>query len=169
MKNLLKIIDSTAIALGKTAAWLAAALVALISLEIILRNVFTSPTAWNYETVLMTAGAIYGFGWYYAQRLKVHIRVDVIYNRFSPRVRAGIDTVSALIFFFPLIGLFAYVSVKQAVTAFVRHEVSTLSYWYPPLGPIRTVIALAFILLFIQGLAQFIRDCFMLVRNKSYD
>jgi len=51
----------------------------------------------------------------------------------------------------------------------MNHLVSNLTYWYPPLAPFRTVVALAFLLLAIQGVAQFIRDFYRLIRNKSYD
>ncbi len=169
MKKVLKAIDSLTNTVGKLAAWLAVILVAIISLEIILLKVFVAPAVWSFETILMVAGALYVIGWSYAHFNKANIRVDVIYSRLRPRAKAAIDVIGTIVFFFPLIGLFTYYSIVRAVQAITRHEVSNLSYWYPPLGPFRTVIAAAFVLLFLQGLAHFIRDCYVLLRSKPYD
>jgi TRAP-type mannitol/chloroaromatic compound transport system permease small subunit len=169
MKTVLKSIDAIINNVGKISAFLAVILISLISLEIILLKVFTAPASWSFETILMVAGVFYAIGWSYAQNKRAHIRVDVIYSRFKPRVKAAIDVIGSLLCFFPLISLFAYIAVVRTVQAFERHEVSNLSYWYPILWPFRAVIAIAFIILFLQGLAQFIQDFYFLVRNKSYD
>lgn len=169
MKAIVKTIGLVTNKVGRTGAWLSLALVVLICLETILRDVFHSPTSWNYETVLMVGGTLYAFGWAYAQYLRVHIRVDVIYSHFPLRGRAAIDVFGALLFYFPLVGAFVFTAVKRAYQSFIGHERGILSYWYPPLAPLRTVIALAFILLFVQGVAQFISDLHVLLAGEEYD
>jgi len=169
VKSVLRAIDFISDQTGKIACWLAVVLVALISYEVTLRYVFNAPTIWNFETSLMAGATMMAFGWAYAHRHHHHIRVDVFYSRLSPRARAGIDVFGTLLFFFPLIFTFVRTSILWAKDAWMNHLVSNLTYWYPPLAPFRTVVALAFLLLAIQGVAQFIRDFYRLIRNKSYD
>ena len=169
MRNFLKIIDSISEWTGKTACWLAAALVGLISLEVILRYVFNSPTMWGYETQLMAGGVLYAMGWAYAQRYHAHIRIDVIYTRLPPRFRAGIDVFGTLLILFPLLGVFTYAAVGQAVHSWKIGEVGLETYWYPPMAPFRTAVAFGFLIFAFQGLVQFIRNSYLLIRNKNYD
>jgi len=169
MRSFLKIIDSISDWTGKTTCWLAAALVGLISLEVILRYVFNSPTMWGYETQLMAGGVLYAMGWAYAQRHRAHIRIDIVYLRLPPRYRAGIDVFGTFFTFFPLLGVFTYAAINKAVISWKIGEVGVATWWYPPLAPFRTAVAIGFLIFFLQGLAQFIRDFYRLVRNKNYD
>jgi len=100
---------------------------------------------------------------------KNHVRIDVFYGRLSPRGKAVIDVIGTLVAFFPLIILFVYVCAIRAWDSYVTNEVSWQSYWYPVLWPYRTLVTLGFILLLLQGSAQFFRDFYLLVRNKPYD
>ena len=169
MKHFLKTIDSISEWTGKTACWLAVAIVALISFEVMMRYIFNSPTMWGYETQLMTGAALYSLSWAYAQRYNSQIRIDVIYTRLSPRFRAGIDAFGALFIFFPILLVLIYGAIWRTVAAWETGEVGKWFYWCPPLGPIRTVVAFGFVIFALQGVANFIRDAYFLVRNKSYD
>jgi len=166
MKTILRTIDSISNATGKTARWLAPAIVALIALEVIMRYIFNAPTMWNYETVMMAGGCMIALSWTYVHRHQCHIRIDVIYSHLSPRARAGIDVAGTLLLFFPLIFLFTGVSILWALDSWATGEVSIDTYWYPPLAPFRTVAAIGFILLSFQGIVQFIRDFYLLIGRK---
>ena len=169
MKSFLKIIDSISEWAGRTACWLAAALVGLISFEVTMRYAFNSPTIWGYETQLMVGGSLYCLSLAYAQKHHAQIRIDVIYTRLSPRFKAGIDTFGTFFLFFPIFGAFTYGAVNKAIYAWRIGEVGTWFYWFPPLAPFRTVIAFGFLIFALQGVANFIRDAYYLVRNKNYD
>ncbi len=41
--------------------------------------------------------------------------------------------------------------------------------WYPPAGPLRTVVFYGLALFALQGIAQFIRDLHLLIKNKQYE
>ena len=169
MRKFVKVIDYISDNTGKQASWLAAVLVLLISLEIIMREVFNKPTYWNFETSLMVGGTMMSAGWAYAMRHRAHIRVDVFYSRLSQKGKAMIDILGTFVFFFPLVSIFCMASFVRMRDAWVRHQVSYMTYWYPPIAPFRTVIFVAFLLLGIQGLANFISDLRVLLRDKPYD
>ncbi len=169
MRRVLKVIDNTNEQVGRVFRWGLVVLVLIVSYEVMARYVFGAPTKWSYETDMMLSGSVYALAWAYALRHKAHVRIDLFYSRLSPRGKATTDVIGALIAFFPLIIMFTYISAFRAWDSFATGEVSFKSYWYPPLWPYRAAITLGFILLLVQGFAQFYRDIYMLVRNKPYD
>ncbi len=86
------------------------------------------------------------------------MRVDVIYNKFSPKTKLIIDMVFTIIFFFPVYGLLAYYFGVNTWNAFVIKRYDINSIWYPVVWPYMTAITLGFALLFVQGIATFLRD-----------
>ena len=169
MRKILKTIDAISDRAGKIMCWLATLLVALVSSEVIMRYVFNSPTMWNYETSMMVGGTLFAMGWAYALRHHSHVRVDVFYTRLAPRGRAVIDVLGALLLFFPLMAMFTSVSTAWAWQAWEIMEKSVETYWYPIIAPFRTMVAIGFMLITLQGIARFIRDFHLLVRNQAYD
>jgi len=169
MRAILKVIDSISQQVGSSARWLCPALVVVGAYDTIMRYAFNAPTVWGYETMIMLGGATYALGWAYDQLHKSHIRVDVFYSRLSARRRAIMDVVCAAIFFFPLMGILLKTSIFWAVRAWARSEVMIESYWYPPAAPFRTAIAVGICLFALQGLAQFIRDLYFVIRRKALD
>ena len=167
MNRFLEVIDSISEWGGKATRWLVAALVLVMTTEVIMRYVFNSPTLWAFETAIMLAATVYVIGWAYTQLYQKHIRVEVFYLRFSPRARAFVDALGMLFLAFPILAIMIINSVNYAAIAWATRERMDLSIWYPPAAPLRTIIALGFILLTLQCLAQFVRDVRRLLRSKS--
>jgi len=105
----------------------------------------------------------------YTHRHHGHVRVDVFYTRFPPKWKTIIDIVFALLLFFPLLITLTYAAASGMRHSWAAGEVLIGTIWYPPAGPIRTVMFLGLFLLALQGVAQFIRDLYLLIRNKPYD
>lgn len=169
MRKLLKFIDATSLWAGKIVRWLPVALVLIMSYEVFMRYVLNSPTMWAYETMIMTGAAMYALAWAYVHREKAHIRVDVFYSRLSSKGKALIDALCTVFLFVPLISLLSYVAFSWMVRAWKIGEKSVETFWYPPIAPLRTAVFIGLVLFGLQGLAQFIRDVYLLLRNKSYD
>jgi len=169
MKKILKVIDLISDQTGKIVSWLSVSLVALITIEVTMRYVFDAPTMWNYETSMMTGGAMVVLAWAYVHSHNSHVRVDVLYSRCSPRSKALIDVIGTLLLFFPLIFLFTNTSISHAVESWQTGERSIQTYWYPPLAPFRLIVAIGFALLAVQGIATFVRNLNLLIKNKVYD
>ena len=169
MKAVLRTIDSISQWTGKSARWLALGLVLVMANETVMRYVFNRPTVWGFETAVMMGASLYALGACYAHWRHSHIRIDVIYSRLSLRKQKIIDVVGTLFVAFPLMLVLVTASVSNAWQAWVGHETLKLTFWYPPSGPLRTAVAVGFILLTLQVIAQFVRDVHLLIRNKAYD
>ena len=168
MRKILRIIDQISELAGNSVRWLCIFLVALLVFEVTMRFVFRNPTMWAFETSMIAGVVIYVFSWSYVHRHRGHIRVEILYAALPPRGQAMIDVIGHILFFFPLFIVFTYVSVGEAWESWVTNERLTLTQWYPPVAPLRTLVAIASLLLVLQGAATFIRDAYQLVRNKSY-
>jgi len=169
MKSILRFIDSLNSWTGKIIRFLAIALVLIMTYEVFMRYVLNSPTMWAYETVIMIGAGMYALAWGYVHRENAHVRVDLIYARLSARGKALVDALCTLFLFFPLIGLLGWMAFTWMVRAWKIGEKSVETYWYPPISPLRTAVFVGLVLFGLQGLAQFIRDVYLLARNKKYD
>jgi len=138
----------------------------VMAIAVIMRYVFGAATLWAYEVGLMVGATFYALAWSYVHRHGGHIRVDVLYTRLSPRGKAIIDVVGALLLFIPLMILLVSLSVDWAWRAWEINEKMYETGWYPPAAPLRTAVALGICLFALQGIAQFIRDLYLLTRNK---
>ena len=132
----------------------------VIIYEVTLRKAFGQPTVWAYETSMMLGGAIAYLSWGFVQLRKSHIRIDMFYNRMSPRGRALVDIIGALVFFFPFFAVFLRTAWLAMWRAWALGEVFDYASWYPPAAPFRTLVVIGICLVLLQFIAQFIRDVY---------
>jgi TRAP-type mannitol/chloroaromatic compound transport system permease small subunit len=99
--------------------------------------------------------------------LKSHIRIDILYQHIRPRGQAIIDTVGYLVFFFPVMLVLVYGGAQFVIQSFEMGEKSGLSPWRPILYPYKAVVVFGIFLLFLQGVAEFIRNAFLGIRGKA--
>lgn len=164
-----KYIDRLSEASGALGKWFAFLLVLIGSYETVSRHFFDAPTIWSYDSLCMAGGVVYLLGASYTHLKDSHTRVDILYSHLSPRQRAAVDVVCALLFFFPLMGVMLEMSISWALRAWRIHEVMFNSFWYPPAAPYRTIFAIGLLLLVLQGVARFIRDAYFLAKGENLD
>ena len=169
MRSVIRLIDSINEHTGNVVRWACVIVILVMVYEVGARYIFNAPTIWAYDTAMMLGGVIAVMGWSYTHRHNGHVRVDVIYTHLPPRGKAIIDVVSFIILFLPLLLMLIYASADKALNAWEMGEQLTEGYWYPPAGPIRTVMVIGLFLFALQGVAHFIRDLHLLIRNKVYD
>lgn len=78
-------------AAGGAISWLAFIAMAISVWEVIMRYVFDSPTSWVHETVIFLIACIFALGGPVALARDKHIRIRVVYDLASPRVRRIFD------------------------------------------------------------------------------
>ena len=168
MRTFVRTIDTISEWMGQLTSSLTVLLIIVVCFEVTMRYAFNNPTDWVYDTATMMGGTIIALGWAYVHRHHGHIRVDVIYTRLSPRGKAVLDVVLTVLLFFPLMAALTYITAVSLWMAFSMGEVLTESFLYPPAWPIRTLIFLGIVIFALQGVGQFIRDVYCLVRNEPY-
>jgi TRAP-type mannitol/chloroaromatic compound transport system permease small subunit len=169
MRKALRVIDLVNEKTGSVVRWFSCALVLIVVYDVAMRYLFTAPTMWAYETAMMVGAAMYALAFSYTHLRRGHVRVDVIYLHLSPRGRALVDVGGTLLFFFPLLAVVIGASFSWAWKAWITNEKSGETFWFPPIAPLRTIVAIGFCLLAFQVVAYFVRDLYLLLKGKAYD
>lgn len=137
--------------------WLIFALIFTLTYEITARYFFGSPTVWAYDFTYMLYGSLFMLGAAYTLLVDQHVRIEFIHYAMPPRMREIVEIIGYLIFFFPAIGALLYVGVDFALESWTLGEHAKQSIWAPPIYPFKTILPVGALLLFIQGMANFVR------------
>jgi len=167
VKLVLHAVDRLSEVVGLLVSVLMPAMVAVLSIEVIARYIFNSPTIWAYDTAVFMFGYVGLLGGAYTLRKKQHINVDLIYARLSARGRAVLDVITGFLFFFFMTLVIVY-GWDNAIEA-IRGKEATATLWGPPIGHFKLMIPVGGALLVLQGLANWIRSFYLAVTNKELD
>ena len=152
---------------GRTVRWLLVPLIISIAYDVFMRYVFNAPTIWSFALSYMLGATVIMIGFAYVLYHRGHVSVDLIYSKFPTKVKLIIDIVFTIIFFFPLFLMLTKVSVEHAIWSCSVHETATDSVWFQIIWPFKIVVALGFALLFLQGVANFLKDVMQLIQGGS--
>jgi len=167
VKKIVQVCEAISEWSGKVTMWFCLFLVLLLSWEVFMRYVLSRPTIYSYEISTMMGLTITVGGLAFTHKYHGHVRVDVFWKNLSPKGKAIADLISAVLFFFPMVIIIAYVSGKWLAKSIVEHEILTVTYLYPPAWPIRAVMMLGFILFLPQGVAKFVRDLHLATKGEE--
>lgn len=149
---------------GRIVAWLIIPMLLIVTYDVIMRYVFNCPTIWAWDINVQLLGVSVALGGGYTLLYNGHIGVDVFVEGLARRKRAIIDLITS-IFFFLGIGVLVWESWKVAWFSVRTREVD-YTFFAPPVYPLKVLIAVGFFLLFLQGIAKFIRDI-VTVKSKE--
>ena len=169
MRKALKLLDVVTDWIGEKLKYVVMFLIVVVCAEVVMRYTFNSPTSELPVIQTWTGTAFYALAFGYVHMKKGHVRVDVLYARLSERGKAIMDSVLWFVFFLPSIGLLTIASYNWAVYAWKSNEMSMMTYWYPPMAPVRTILFIGLALFFLQGVAALFRDVYFAVRSQAYD
>ncbi len=166
LAKVLRVVDLLGEYAGKTFSYLVLVIIALETIEVFRRYVLSSPTTWSWELSTLLYGAHFIIGGAWVLKEGMHVRTDIIYARLSPKTQALIDVILYLVTFFIFAGVLTWTTVSKAIYSWTIKE-TTYTLWAPPLYPLKMVIAISFILLLLQGLAQWLRSLIFLVKGEK--
>ena len=167
MQKTLLFVDKLSTWIGQAFAWSIVALTLLISFEVFSRYVLGDPHAWTFDLMIMLYGTLFMMAGAYTLAKNGHVRGDVLYGYFPPRMQAGLDLALYLVFFVPGVFALAYAGYYFALDAWRIMEHSSTTADGPPLYPFKTIIPLAGALIFLQGLAEIAR-CVICLRQGAW-
>lgn len=157
MNILLDLIDSLSKWISKAFAWLSLPMIAVIVFEVFARKIFNDPTDWAHESTTMLYGTFCMIGAVWTLQEKGHVRTEVIHQMMSPKLQTLCDIITGLL----ALAMFAILfwgSFEFAADSWAKQEISSKSTWGVVIYPFKTVIPLATGLMFLQQLANIIRD-----------
>lgn len=167
MQRLLLSIDKLSTWLGHTFAWLIVVLTGLISWEVFSRYVLDRPHPWAFDVQIMMYGALFMMAGAYTLAKNGHVRGDVLYGFFSPRVQAWLDLTLYIVFFIPGVVALAYAGYTFAAESWRINEHSSITADGPPIYPFKMIIPLAGAILLLQGIVEIVR-CVICIREGAW-
>lgn len=149
--------------IGWADSWICLILIGVLLYEVVARYLFLSPTAWAHELSTMLYGTLCIIGGVYAQAKHAHVRSEVVYQFLPTWAQAFLDFLTGILTLVALGILFQF-SVQYAVDSWAMLEYSSRSSWQPPVYPVKTVIPITVLLIFLQRAAQLVDDIRRFIR-----
>ncbi len=165
MKPLLafaRLIDALTERIGRLVIWLVLVATLISAGNALLRYTLgMSSNAWL-EIQWYLFGAMFLLAAGYTLKHNGHVRIDIFYNRLSPRGQAWIDLAGGLLFLLPMAALMTWLAWPMFHEAWLSHEMSPdsggLLRW-----PVKLMLPLGFALLLLQGVAEVIKRTGILI------
>lgn len=167
MQRILLAIDKVSTHIGHLFAWLIVVLTVLITWEVLSRKLLDAPHAWTFDAQIMMYGVMFMMAGAYTLAAKGHVRGDVLYGFFHPRVQATIDLVLYVVFFVPGTVALVWAGWRYAAESFAIREHSSIMLEGPPVYPFKAFIPVAGALILVQGFAEIIR-CVLCLRTGQW-
>ncbi len=157
MQKLLLTIDKMSTFVGQSFSWLIVSLTFFISWEVFSRYVLDAPHPYAYDAMIQMYGTLFMMAGAYTLAKNGHVRGDVLYGFFPPRLQAGLDLTLYLLFFIPGVVAFVWAGYNYAAESWVINEHSNVTADGPPVYPFKTIIPVAGAFILVQGIVEIIR------------
>ncbi len=167
MLTYISVIDRISTAIGKGFGWFILIMTFGTSYEVFVRYVLDNPTTWAYDMSYNMYGALFIMAGAYTLSRNAHVRGDVVYRMWPPRVQAGLDLTLYILFFLPGVLALTFAGYQYAGESWRYHEVSVYSPTDIPIYPLKTLIPVAGATLLLQGLAEIFR-CIICLRTGQW-
>ncbi|MBZ4211971.1 MAG: TRAP transporter small permease subunit [Rhodoferax sp.] len=167
MQKLLLAIDKVSTVVGQTFSWFILALTGMISWEVFSRYALDNPHPWAFDVMIMMYGTVFMMAGAYTLSKNGHVRGDVLYGFFPPRLQASIDLTLYILFFIPGVFALAWAGYNFAAESFAINEHSNVTADGPPVYPFKMILPLAGAFLLVQGVVEIIR-CVMCLQTGQW-
>ncbi|MCY4052130.1 MAG: TRAP transporter small permease subunit [Gammaproteobacteria bacterium] len=155
--------------IGRIVCWLLVPMCLAMVYEVIARKFFVAPTMWAYDISRMLYGALFTLGAGYALYRGIHIRADFLYRNWSSKSQGTIDALLYLVFYFPGLVVFMWMSIDYAWLAISKGERGMDTAWMPYMGPIKSALPIGILFLLIQGISEFLKSYYAATRGRWPD
>ncbi len=156
IKYYVRSVDAVNRRVGKLVLYMVFVMMGILLLSSISRTFFNVPFDWTMEMAQFTMAAYYLLGGGYSMQLKAHVRMDVLYERWSERKRATVDVLTSGFLIFYLVVLL-YGGISSTMYS-IEYGQRNYSSWGPPMAPIKVIMVIGILLMLLQAIATFFKD-----------
>lgn len=167
MEKIVQKIDSFSELTGKSVSWLTLVLVLITCYDVITRYVFKVSSVAIVELEWHLFAVIFFVGAAYTLKHEDHVRVDLLYSKFSPKTQALINILGTILFLIPFCLLVIYSSRNFVLNSFTIGETSPDPGGLPARYILKSILPLSFILLLLQGVALLLKSIITFRSNSE--
>jgi len=149
-------VTATSKAVGLLAMYLIFPMIGILFFETICRTVFNKPWKWTVEMAQFVMAAYYTLGGAYTLIMDGHVRMDLVYARWSPKNKAVADalTFTLVIFYLVMLLVGGFISLHYSI----KYNQKSYSAWAPSVTPIKIIMLFGIVLMALQVTAEFFKD-----------
>ena len=162
-------IDKCSKWIGNVVCWITVPLMFAMVYEVLARKLFLAPTMWAYDMSRFFYGALFMLGAGYALSKGVHIRADFLYRNFKVKTQGLIDFWLYLLFYFPGLIAFFYMTSIFVIESIQRGEKGMDTAWMPYMWPIKSCLWFGILFLLIQGISELFKSYYAAKKGKWPD
>lgn len=167
MKKILRAIDGISEWSGKICSFLVYFGIAMLVFEVIARYFFSAPTVWAHGYSQRLFGSYFILVGAYTLLKNGHVRIDIIYQRFSLRKRAFFDFLNA-----SMLLIWTFVLIKDGSSFFANswavRETDEMVLAHP-VYPVKFILIVGAVLITLQGLNHLIVSIFTMLKGVKYE
>jgi TRAP-type mannitol/chloroaromatic compound transport system permease small subunit len=160
-------VDQLSKTVGHAFAWLIVILMLGTCYEVFGRYLLNDPTSWAFDMSYIVYGGLFLMAGAYTLSRNGHVRGDVLYRLWPPRVQASVELTLYVLFFFPGVISLMVAGWAYGYDAFKLKEVSVNSPVGVPVWQLKMLIPFAGFFLTLQGLAELMR-CVQCLREGRW-
>ncbi len=156
VKAYVRTMDATSRVVGNVVMYWACGMMAILLFETISRTIFNHPHIWSVEFSQFVMAAYYMLGGCYSFLIEGHVRMDILYSRWSAKRRAVMDCITfpLILFYLVILLIGGFHAVHYAWT----YKQVSYSSWMPPLTPIKIIMVIGVVLMLLQVISEFFKD-----------
>jgi TRAP-type mannitol/chloroaromatic compound transport system permease small subunit len=155
LKTYVRVVDGFNRRIGRATMYLIFAMMGILLYSSV-SKVWFLPSLWTLEMAQFVMAAYYLLGGAYSLQLDSHVRMDLLYGRWTLRTRAMVDAVT-IIMLLVYLAFLLYGGVSSTAYA-LKYGETSYSSWAPYMAPIKIVMTIGVALTFLQATSIFIKD-----------
>ncbi len=168
MKKTLHIINAFTEYWGHAIRWLGLILVIATGMVVALRYAMNwSPIALQ-EAITYVHASLFMLGMAYTLKHNGHVRVDVFYQKMSPRRQHWVNLLGTLFLLFPTCIFIFYICIPYVESSWVMGEKSIEGNGLPWVYWLKTLLLVQPILLMVQGAAEVLKCAIFLLDKETH-
>jgi TRAP-type mannitol/chloroaromatic compound transport system permease small subunit len=160
-------IDRLTAAVGRAVTWCLLAMVLVQVTVVLMRYVLGLGSIWLSEAITYAHATLFMAAAAWTLQRGGHVRVDIFYADASPRARAIVDLLGALLLLLPFCAVLAWFSLPYVTRSWAILERSREASGLPLVFLLKTLIPLFALMLALQALAQAARAWLVLARRAA--
>jgi len=149
-----QVVDGAIRRIGSTVSWLWIALMAVIVLNVFMKNALGEGRIEFEEIQWHIYSAVFMLGLSYALTADDHVRVDLFYGSFSVRVKAWVDFWGILLLLIPFLALIIWYGVPFVADSFATGERSSSPAGLPYRWVIKSALVIGCLLVLLAALSR---------------
>ncbi len=155
LKSIFDVVETISEKAGKVASYLVVFMMAITALDVVARYVFNNPLLWGWLLNRQLFGVFILFAGVYTMSKGGHIRIEILYDRFPPKVKS-IARLIAVAAFICFMGALVWQGSWMGWNSLRMRELAPGAFRIP-IYPLKLLIPIVAFLFFLEGIVVFSR------------